>query len=522
MDEKDLFAAPSQEEQDLFAAPTDEEFKPIESQTSDPIERAALGGTTAGGIYVGQKAAGKLRSAIEALPDAAKKQAEELAFGAIGGTKTGSGRELLKRTLDSEILPEDAITPRSIGRRALDEDILGTFGYKSPESALETIRPLKGKSIKETDKLLEQVKKWKKLKDIVRRYERLLEKQFPDPAAKAFSRAAAAAEEMDKRLGGVRTASDLEDLKRLAQKEVNYAATDAAEKTGNILAQAEARALREGTESLLEPDQLKQFKNLKKTVGERGLIEDFLEGKAYQDALKKGDITLSDVAGGAKLGLARRAVMHSKGLSAKALDKLSQSLPAKAASGTAKALGKAADLPGVKQGLKALPLLGAGLTYGEAKAAGASDVEALGATAIDEITDLLGPAKMALTPGKLGVAEEEDVFHKRAKLLEKARDSGLLDQLRMQQDESVKAAPQTVKEDEYKKLHTINSNEDKRDKYLDLYEKLQRKGGEGSEIYANQLEKMDNAKSQDEKNRIDFGLQQQPGFRKLYRKSMVD
>lgn len=477
---------------------------------------------TAAGIKAGQVATGKTLEAIEKLPDAAKRQAEELAFGAIDGNKTKAGRDLLKRTIGAENLPQQAITPRSIGRRVLDEGVLGKIGLASPEEAIEKVRSALKESIQKGEELLSGVQSKKDLRNILNRYNELVGEKIPDPAAKAFDRKLKASEDITKRLQGTRSAKELEALKRLAQSEVNYAATDAAEKTSNLLAQAEARALREATESLLDPKQLKQFQDIKVTTGERGLIKDFLEGKAYQQALKKGDITLPDVAGGAKLGLARRAVIRGKGPAAKGLDTVAKNLPIRALSKGAGFLRKAADLPGVKQTIKALPFVGAGLTAGETFAETGDVGKAVQAGIVDFATDFAGPVKDILLPGDL--ASDDQSMIERAKMIKEAREKGTLDQLKKQYEEKkdISISPSQVKNDQYTKMHTINTNEDKGDKYQNLYNKLQQRRTMAAKVYEDQLEKMENAESQEEKNKIDFSLQQQPGFRKLYRQSMVD
>lgn len=415
--------------------------EPLSDLPVEAISEATPALATGGSMYAGQKG-------LEALlnPDRLKGAAESMAYRSIGGESTAAGKKFLK-----DIAPYDApfISERDIGRAALDQ---GMTGFTGADTAYETAQKKMSLSNKEIEQLLEETQKAKELKklpktsieDIVKSYESSLA-QTVDPASEkgreAFKYAKKDLEALQElatqrpiNVPGVldpnapeimagmsleRTPQQLEKLKREIPFETFQDTAGA-----GYAKQMKKKALKEAVEtdvlSGLGEEGLEKFKGLKKQSGTAGIMSDILLQKSLKDATKAG-ADLTDIATAGVVGIpgaiARKGIkQYGAGVAAKGLDVLSDVADTvKEASGP---LAKAA-----KGVYKALPFVGAAATYGSAKAQGSSDIEALGKTAVEEVSDLVtGTAGIALGSEEVGKGSDftkEEIKQRIQKSIEK-------------------------------------------------------------------------------------------------------
>lgn len=333
------------------------DFNPDEYLSEEPIQAVEMQNIaipTAGGLtgYALGKAAQKT---TEVLAPKAREAAEELAFSRLGGVQTKTGSQLFGKELRD--LYESSITsPKEVGRRVLDEDLLGTLGLRSSKSIQESATEQFQKALGEQTEFLKRPEISSKkipLEQVYDEYRRLLSEK----AVKGTEQGEAALKYLSKDLKQIETPENLlvdpelaEKMKRLETPELNIM------KKGkisgkNLAKEAKRLALKESVEGAVEKaglesgeDLLSQFQTLKKASGEAGLIKDIATEQLERQAKDSGPI---------KSLVIDSLLSRLKGTGAKALD-------------------VGADL--AQKGAKALPFIGGGIgavtAYGAARAEG--------------------------------------------------------------------------------------------------------------------------------------------------------
>lgn len=394
--QKDLFAPPSEEEilmsqeDDLFAAPSDEELLE-DSEIENSTIPSEVKGTTIGAL-IGKGVQKPLEKIADILPSAS----ERMAARSLGLYDTTEGRKFLREQMSQLGLPQGSITPEKIGRMALDENWLGTFGMKSAADQLDQVDESMRESLLRKQNLLDEIQGTKELSKVTKRTEELLGPLDIDLDPDAPKIEKELMKEFDKSFdeeGNFRpkfkTAKELEDAKVKLQQRQKYQATRA-DSASDRIEKARARALRESVDELADQAGLgEDFTNVKAEIGSKGVARNVVAGKALKD-LKSADLDLT-TSGSLALGrpeipIAKTVIRKGKGVAAKGMD----------------IAGKALNTRAARVMLKSLPIIGAFAGYEAARAQGLDPDEAVARVAVEEGTSIaLGPFS-ALFGGDVG------------------------------------------------------------------------------------------------------------------------
>lgn len=448
-----------------FQAETKEE--PLVEDLQE-IKEDIPGGTlaTGAGAYGAAKA---LEAAEEPLQDIAEMQA----FKAVGGDK-----KMLEDYLRGR---QQLISPKDVGRRALKEGtILPT------QEKLKRLQGISEETRKKLDQFLGQATEKEDLRNVLKRWQELTSEQAPSELAQkdiAARELTKSPKEMAPFLPEgdepkLRSALELEKEKRKLQFDPM---ADAPRKTVET---TKRKALQETVEDLVERSGMdpEQFKQLKKTVGEEAELEKALIRNLSDDQLRQLNINPIEFRFAPEYAAARRGI-----------SKYGRAAGAKGAEAASKAarIGKTA----LKGAAAAIPVLGAGVTYGAARAAGKSPGEAAIETAVEEVTDLAGPIKTALYPAETGPARETP-------------------EGRLERGEEL--SPQEQREMMFASDKTKGKLMDPR-RVADLLDKFQELRTPASESMTQELRKYMEG-DPEEKAQAEYKLKQQPAFKEYLRR----
>lgn len=336
---------------------SDEQMAQLEQEQS-PVETSmepAVGSAIGGGVT---EAA---RRAVEVSAPKLKDAAESMEYRALGGMKTKEGRELLAK----DFAGDGYFTPREIGRESLKQ---GGVGAKNPidyRNILEEGNEVRAKA------------KIEGLKDIpgeipvAQTYDSAqvgLGLDRLDPTNPERRDLANALERERKLAGpdidGTRTVAEMEDLKtqlqNQAEKSGAYGVTSRAEAARSKVSSARARAAKDAVEQAILDSKgeaaLEAFRAQKQAIGKNRVAIKILEQRALKDIAPEATINPLKL-------MDRFIAKRVAGPAAKGLDK--------AGDIAARAGGKIA---------RKLPVIGAviggGLSYADAHAAGRPDSDA--------------------------------------------------------------------------------------------------------------------------------------------------
>lgn len=353
--------------------------------------------------------------------------AETLAFEALGGSATPEGKKLLQESLASYGETKKFITPRDVGRVALDENLLKTLPFTEPtaaraEQAATKAKILKGEFVEDIDKRFGKIGEMERVSadieemvskdlpkdlDVYPEARQTLEKVQEEGRIRSFVRDT----------GDPRKAllSDLEKAKQAAGFTADPTAKS--KKLRNI---EYGGYRREGERALevLDPKLKEEFIKRKKFAGITKIASDISKKKFYKDigrsALEFGDMTTVIAAEriapgtGAIALTARKLTKHGKGAMAKVLNapnKIAKALETNPKDKNIRKLMKKL-MKGVPKSMwKSLPIIGAFATYDEAKARGLDDKQAMAYTVANEgveVIPIIGQIKMALEAEPVG------------------------------------------------------------------------------------------------------------------------
>lgn len=338
-------------------------------------------GTTLGAV------SGKIAEKTgEKLADSLEGSAQRMAARGIGLFDTVEGRKFLKEQSSKLGLPKGSISPESIGKIALEENMLGTLGLKSTADQFEQVDSSLLEAINKKQSLLDQVRGKKDLSEVTKRTQDIIgdidvdldpdapkiQKAMEKELSKSF-------DEQGRFVPKYKTAKELESAKVKLQERQKYQATRA-DSASDKIEKAQARALRESVDELAKIEGLgEEFTDIKSEIGSKAVARDVLLGKSLKD-LKSPNLDLSTTAGLAygkpEIPVARTLLKRGISPLAKGMDLASKVLDNKVS----------------RTILKGLPVIGAFAGYSAAKAEGLDEKEALARTVTEEATDLaLGP-----------------------------------------------------------------------------------------------------------------------------------
>lgn len=516
MNEKDLFAPPSEEEisnDELFAAPSKGELSDEElfaapeegdqSEESLDINPAVAGGVAGGVVGLGAK------KVAEMIPSQGMQDvASRLALESIGASDTPTGKKFIKSTIPQEIQKDifgeetsSLFTPRDLGQQMLEEDLF------DPESILT-----KQKSqIGELEELLKQSKGTKSPQELSASMETKLKDAYPDVETKTGQKADKYAKDFDKRFTDApdKSAYELDRMKRATTEGIDYGPST--KKTTKALQKLEASVFREAAEELIEeagdPKLLKQFKDAKDQAGRLSVLRKIVTEDAVRDYMKTtGTVDFQDalavVYNRPDILVARRA-LKSQGLKrnlAKGLNKAGKSLDKLKDSGFIK------KLPIIGT------LLGAGLSYSSARAEGLEPMDAAKQAAQEEGLDaVLGVA----SPSKIGAATE----------IEKKLQAG--EELTPEEAKSFYGEENVKRQEEYDREQEIRKNKPttkpnkaeigRLENFLSQYSDLSQQSP-SVQNFVNKTEQLLSETNENKKAAIKYDLEQQPAYKYLMRK----
>ena len=455
-------------------------FEPSETMMSEETSSEEKGSTLspalkqALGIGAGATIGKGVEKVSQKAGEGLTSLAEDLAYRAIGGENTPSGRKFLKDELAQlgNVGKGKKIDTKSLGRRALDEGYADVF--KRSGTAFDAAETNMLKSIGDKNKILESIKTPVDVEEIgTRMYKQIapeldftLGGEYDEKTLKELQK------EMDYLQGESRSLSDLERAKVKTHEMTKFdPGTEPISKSKQKVLKAKGRALKEAVEEGVAKrgsDVSEAFLDAKRATGERGIIRDILMDKTFRDRVSPEislrDIGMTGVAGPAAAG------------ASKAIQKKGASVGAKLSD----LMGKIAK----SKATKALPYIGAAIgalgTYSEAKAAGEPTGEAIKQAIAEEgVEAVLGPAAGIILPERSGPRKDS---------LEYKLESG-----------------QKLTPEEYKKL------------FPQAASSLQESDSPAAQALGDELEK---AKEQggDTYNQKMYQIQQQPALRELLRR----
>lgn len=302
-EENDLFAPPSKEEADLFAPPTEQEQIDTPSEISLP-ELAKTGAGGIAGLLAGE---GIRRGGSTVLDNAAGGMsglAEDLAYRGIGGRTTSDGKKFYTDSLGKNVDPDMVnITPRSVGRQVLDENISGALGISSPETQLINQRNITQSKMGDKANFLSGIDSPNSIdkQALLAEYERLTGAQNLDPALEVNRKIMSGLEKDAPNFEGMQSILENEKSKAELQSRSNYSGTSKESARQSLdKSQAEARriASENAVKSKLGQEGLDEFKALKQRSGNASVAESIIAKNALTDGTSPGTIgKLSKIAG---------------------------------------------------------------------------------------------------------------------------------------------------------------------------------------------------------------------------------
>ena len=473
-----------QENQEITKVQEVKQKKSEERVDSENSLNKILGTTAGAGLGKILQKTGETLGDSQGLRDSA----EKMAFAAIGGDTTASGRKFLKDELEK--LGDSALNSRvnvnTVGRTALDDSLIGKYlGLTNSGKAYEKAENVMLANINNKNNLISKINKDIPLEQIQNDLKTPLLEKF-NPLVDSDQQAAKILEEKAGDFTGYQSLSDLEKAKS-RMTDANIFQQDAEGKNlykqakrASINKNVEAAVLEEGGDDLLD-----KFRQYKAKTGNAGvarnmLIQDSIKSKALPD-VNLTDIGVAGVAS-PEAAIARRALKdQGKGIIARQLDNLS-----KVSETVGDTLGKVPGLKTAGKGLlKSLPFIGG--VVGAIESGNASDaIPFLGDS--EDVGPQKGSLEHRLETGDLTPVESEE-YHRQQTLLR-------FDQLQKDKIKDFSKKTMKLKPEEYSDLYSraVEMDDPQLNKFLPLMEK--------------------GLIDDESRTRSMFGLSQHPYFRK--------
>lgn len=270
----------------------------------------AIGGAVGGLGAEGARRVGATVSefAAETLPGVA----EDLAFRGIGGKTTPIGKKFSAESLVPEVSEEIVnVTPRSIGRQILDENILGDFGLASPENQLLKQREISKSKMLDKANFLQGFDSPEAInkQNLLQQYKELAGIEKLDPALdidRSIQRGFNADQGLvttqvpgtdelktKSNFDGTQSILSNEGAKSKLQSRVNYEGTSK-ESARQALDKAQAEARRKASEEAVKlakgEDALKEFQGLKQRSGNSQVAEKIMMRNVMSDGISPNTI----------------------------------------------------------------------------------------------------------------------------------------------------------------------------------------------------------------------------------------
>lgn len=287
-DEAAIFAPPTETEQnDIFAPPSESELGQAPAPVNSILDAAGTAGNTAIGGATGLAVAeGTRRLAEHALPGIA----EDMAYRGIGGRTTPVGKKFYVESVGQNV-PADMvnITPKTIGRQVLDENILGTFGMAGPEAQLIKQREVSAKKAGDKARFLSGFDKPDAIDKAALLKEYNTAAGIPDlnPTLAIHRQVRQQFNKDAPFFQGNESILQNEEAKSTLQSRVNYDGTGK-EVARQTLDKAQAEARRKASEDVVKKlkgqDALDEFRALKQRSGNASVAEDIIARNLMTDS----------------------------------------------------------------------------------------------------------------------------------------------------------------------------------------------------------------------------------------------
>jgi hypothetical protein len=293
------------------AAPTaqfDNEFDSAPSiEVADESSLPELLKTGAGSLLGLTAGEGTRQAGIKLADLAAEKLpgiAEDLSYRGVGGRTTSEGKKFYTDSLGKVTDPDMVnITPRSIGRQMLDENISGTFGLASPENQLINQRKVSELRREDKSNFLSKIDSPSSIdkEAILAEYKKLVAADKLDPAVELNRKIMSGLEKDASKFEGIQSILNNEESKAVLQSRAKYAESSK-ETARQILDKAQAQARRiaseEAVAAKLGQEGLDEFNALKQRSGNASVAEKIIAKNALTDGVSPGTVNkLSKFAG---------------------------------------------------------------------------------------------------------------------------------------------------------------------------------------------------------------------------------
>lgn len=358
--EEQVKSSLSEEEKIEFEKAADREqlLEDIEKATQNTFATGL--GTLAGGVT--EKG---VRRLAEVSADPLEKASELMAFQSVGGGRSKAGREVVENL--QKYGDESLVTPRGVGKRVLDEGLLGKTGVRLDSSMAKDAGDILSEDVGHLNKFLKEQDYDIDASEAYEEFRRRAH-STKDPAevdAKAFFNFV---REKEGDLTGYKTLEEFERIKRKTPFK------DISETSGGQEAkQLYRQTIKDMSEKAVEgkggKELLDEFRRLKRQAGESGFIKDMLDSEVIDSSREKFRNKLFNIP--------EELMEKSAGVGAKGSRALSK---------TARTLGR-----GSKKIPIIGPLIGAGLSFGAARASGVTPEEAKKIAISESALGLLGP-----------------------------------------------------------------------------------------------------------------------------------
>lgn len=278
----------------------DSDWEDVSSNSAnlDPVEalKTLAGGAT--GFAAGKAVSPIVEKGAAAVAEKALDPAAELlAYRAAGGySGTEAGKALNKKTLldnagksladNLKDLAEtgaydSGVTPRSVGREILDNDILGKLGIFTTKGG-NLQRASQNLDVKGVPKaaILEQISEYPIQKEgILNRTKEILGADKLNPTVPDEALIQKKLGKQEPLFSGTETPAQAERAKVTLQRKADFADPDKTVKNAMSTAQSTARkeAVENAVLNALGPEKLEEFKQLKAKAGSAGVAKDMLE-----------------------------------------------------------------------------------------------------------------------------------------------------------------------------------------------------------------------------------------------------
>lgn len=457
----------------------------------EELTSPAIGATVGTGLGEGARQIAK--KTLPAIGEGMQSHAARQALMSIGLGDSTQGKKFVKRTLPQEMIEKmtgetggsSLFTPEDVGRKVLQEDIW------TPEQLFEQSK----KQREELQSLLSQVEGKATAEEMQSRIKKGLEEYYPFEETKPYNYEKTLSD-LEKKYEGLpaRNVQELEKIKQTKARDIDYGA----EKPTQDLSKIEAKSYKEASEDLVREfggeELLDKFKGSKTEAGKLGIIEDILTDANIKDYARKNNISLGDAISihfSPWLYAARKGMESSKVRKgyAKVVDKMGQ---------IAKQAGE--------KSLKSLPIvggaLGLGLGYSTARAEGLEPSEAIGRAIEEEGIEAIPVIGPALVPETSGPERGSEQF----KVETGEKPLGAEDQ------QEVSPARQRGLETEKKYKYDPIAERQRLENFLNEFQSL---SNPSAQRYSQDVQKLISSEDENEKARIKYSLEQQPGFKRL-------